>query len=539
MQAGPSALSDVIAVLRRAGLLLRARPGLAVRGAIAGVTVPFAMVLVGIPLLGTWLVTSYRVALDREEDRSGAGWGVLALAGVAHGVTQLMMLVATALAITVSESRGAVATAVVSTVALAPIHAMVCGGAALASTAVAAASVRAGLAEGVARMLAVLRARPLSLLLALALQIALQTFLCVGIGLLLADHPMVAQGIAIVTVGISHLVLAAATEIEVLRLRPSDTFGMPTRALAIGLALPASGFVLALALSFAMPMSPWSEPPPLLRDAPLVDGRLVLRADTGLAVEVHPSGSPYAAAEVLVTRADGGGAGRISGLGFSAVRVLETRFRGRHAWAIGGQRAVVYVDDEGARLDDTLGDRFEERAAEPLAFALIATLLAGIVALRIRRTSAHAALLGASDREGEIGSGAPRAVLGKLSLAPGARIAWLEDDRVEVRGAARFEGEHGAYVVPLPEGAQRLEGAAGNVALDDGAPAFAVFPAVAQRARSYREAGAAAPLLLGVGTLNRAREAYLTHASRLLLRQAVPAAALYVLASIVLAFRWL
>lgn len=539
MQAGPGVLSDVIAMLRRAVLLLRARPALLARGAIAGATMPFAIVLVGIPLLGTWLVTSYRVALDREHDRSGVGWGVLALAGIAHGVTQLMMVVATALAITLSESHAGVGEGVVSALAMAPIHATVCGGAALASTVVTAASVRAGLAEGVARVLAVLRARPLSLLLGLAVQIALQTALCVGIGLVLADHPIVAQGIAVITVGVSHLALAVATEIELLRLRPSDAFGMPTRAVAIGLALPAVGFVVALALSFAVPMSPWSPPPSSLRETAAIDGRRVLREDTGLAVEVRPSGSAHVPAEARVTRADGGGMGRISGLGFSVVRVLETRFRGRHAWAIGSQRAVVYVDDAGTRLDDTLGDRFEQRALEPLLFALVATLLAGIVTMRLRRTSAHAALLGASDREDAPASGASRAVLGKLCLAPGARVAWLEDDRVEVRGAVRFESEQGTHVVQLPEGAQRLEGAAGNVALDDGAPAFAIFPAGAQRARSYREAADAAPLLLGVGTLHRAREAYLTHASRLLLRQAVPAAALYVLASLWLAFRCL
>ncbi len=539
MESPTSALSDVIAVLRRAGLLLRARPGLVLRGTIAGATMPFALVLIGIPLLGTWLVTSYRIALERDEDRAGAGWGLLALAGIAHAATQLMMFFATALGTTACEPRITLPGLLVSVLALAPIHAGVCGSASLAGAVVTAATVRAGLAEGLARVLAVLRARPLSLFSVLGTPIALQTALCVAIGMVLADHPVLAQGIAAIVVGISHIALAAATEIELLRPRASDRFGVPTRALAIGLAVPATGALVAVVVALAAPMHAWSAPPPSFRDAPVVDSRIVLRADTELAVEVRPSGAPYVAPEASIARADGGGMGRIDGLGVAGVRVLETSFRGRHAWAVGSRDAVVYVDDDGERLDDELGDRISQRARAPLLFVLIATALAGIVAVRIRRVSAQAALLGASEGAGAEVLGAPRVVVGRLRVAPGARVAWLADDRVEVRGEARFEGTGGTDVVRLAEGEHRLEGSGGHAALDDGAPAFAVFPPSARRARSYRERADAAPRVLGVGSLDRAREAYLTHASRLLLVHALPAAALYVLSAIVLAFRCL
>lgn len=521
---GPSALSDAREVARRSLALLVARPVLIGRGALVAITLPFIVLLVGVPLLGHALTASYRMAWRGQlEPSSHAGWGTTLLAGAAFSGYALTTCFASA---------------VVHFPVLAPFYLAATTFTGLLSLVAAAATARGGLAEGIGRVAAAVTSRPLSLALVLSLVIALHSAVSALVLLTPNGGGLTALLVVgcVVVVATSQIVVAPSIYCVVLAPRANELRGPPMGLVAWLLPGPLFLFASAMLMALVVPLAAWIEAPSeVVADARVVEERLVLREESGLAVEDrrHPFD------RIVVTTADGGGAGPIDGfrsLGCRDVTVHETTFRGAHAYAIGCETLVTYVDDDGVRLDDGLADRLRARfMGLPALLVVVALAMLAALVVSMRRSAREAALLASRGPE-DAAKNETVAVAGKLHLAEGASVTSAPRGRSRVVGAVHFRSDEGALSIVVPEGERAIDRDL-DVDVTDGAAAFVVAPASALRAASYREGPGREALILGVGPIERARDAYLTRAGRALGWLGLPAAGLLAMAALLLAIR--
>ncbi len=519
-----SAISDAQRVTKRALAILTAQPALVGRGAIVAITVPFVFLIVGVPLLGHALTSSYRkAARGTLEPGTSAGAGTNVVASLSFATYALTVLVASVLAIAPP---------------LAPFYFAFVAFTGLLSLAAASSTMRGGLAEGLGRIAAAVTTRPASLALALGLPIGLHTVLSV---LLVSASSGSSFGsvlmlLVLVVVATTQIAVLPAIDEIVLAPRAEELPGPPFGVLAWLLPAPLLMLLAALGVSLILPLGAWQEAPGAAPDdARVVHARLLLREDSGLAVDITADAHPH----VVVSAADGGGCGPIGGLvGSPPVTVRETTFAGVHAYELRGHGRLAYVDDDGVRLDDGLLDRLRERTwRAPAILALAGLLLIALLVRSMRRSAREASLL-ASRAPRDAGPKETVAIAGKLVLEGDATVTNGRRGRSVIRGVVRFRSGDGALTFVIPEGERAIDRDE-TAPVSDGADAFVVAAASALRAASYREGPGREALVVGVGAIDRARQAYLTRAGRVLGWLGLPAATLLLLASLVIATRWL
>ncbi|MFO0684021.1 MAG: hypothetical protein U0234_18355 [Sandaracinus sp.] len=147
--------------------------------------------------------------------------------------------------------------------------------------------------------------------------------------------------------------------------------------LRLGTRLAIALLVVALLACAIVPGLAWAPGSRGLDGAPSLERRRTLSTETGLAA------APDGAGTVMISTGDGGGAGRIEGLDDAPLRIRRGRYRESDGWEIGTApgRPATFVDDNGIRLDDGMGDRLRERAWP--APAVVGAL--GVVAILLAR----------------------------------------------------------------------------------------------------------------------------------------------------------
>lgn len=302
----------------------------------------------------------------------------------------------------------------------------------------------------------------------------------------------------------------------------------------------APGLVLAsiaTMVELARPLGAW-HPDDGRSEAPVVASREIGFDFPSAPLELGtPSGLGVRATGLStldVSTADGGGCGAIvltqrtphlHPVSFQGhLEARRTTFRGRAAFVLGPWRAaggepvaVAFVDDEGVRLDDTLGDRLAVRldrvALGLLSLAALLVLALVIATLRSARTAAAlvATPLGSARESAWV------VLCGKVRR-DGGRVR-IDARGVHVEGDVSFEG--GGRVIAVAPGTY----AAGRLdsSTDDGAEAFVVAPARALKSEGYRLAPRAEAELFGLGTIDDARARFLARDAQRLVWLAVPA----------------
>ncbi len=503
------------AIARRAPSLAKGRAaeliGRAIVVALATLLVPIAGV--GAPLAGRALFGIYAKA---TESRPGRGKRGRVLAMVASGsalplVATISGLAESTLPPFLGQALGVLVSAIVGVV-LMPLH--------LASVTLLVED--RSLEEAFARVIVATTGRGR----AVALTGALQGVATVGLGVVAWELAHGSAGLHValfcflLTLASLTQALVSVAAYETLVKDHTGDFLAP-RLGRIGLVLAPGALALAAAMLFALvaPLPAWIDRPLEDLDASLAGGA---RIEAGTASGLAITGQSGA---VVVSVADGGGCGTITGFTSiaSPLALVPTTFRGRTAFEVGrrGHGRVAFVDEDGVRLDDTIGDRLEQRVGPAILELLaIATLLIALLIVWLRSATRTATLLG-SMPIAEVPDAALVALTGRLRLGDGAKITPTTRGTSRVSGSVHFESPDGALLVQVDEGEHALGQARREV--KDGAPAFVVAEASELRSGTHRSAARGRAMLIGLGTIANARSAFLDRESRRLVWLGVPA----------------
>jgi hypothetical protein len=224
----------------------------------------------------------------------------------------------------------------------------------------------------------------------IALTGALQGAATVGAGLVVMHLAAPSLGLGLL-LALGWLAAAsfvhAATSVAAFELLVAEREGElhAPRVGRLALALAPGVIALAVAVSFAIaaPLPAWIDRPTgELERAPADAERVDVGTASGLAIQARGG-------TLEVSVADGGGCGAIDGFSSEGeVAAIPTTFRGHAGFEIGrrGSARVAFVNEDGVRLDDTIGDRLRQRAsvASLGALALAMTLVTALV-LTLRR----------------------------------------------------------------------------------------------------------------------------------------------------------
>ena len=211
---------------------------------------------------------------------------------------------------------------------------------------------------------------------------------------------------------------------------------------ALVLAFTAPFLVVSLSLLWTVgyPTRAWRTPPDTASTlAPDAVGTFHLPTASQLTIERTHEGIEIAAA-------DGGGVGevrmpcqdRVSAQFATEERVFRERFRGQDVWTYrmgtGACASAVSFNDEGVRVDDTIGDRIVQRwGGRGLWLALAIALLCALATLDQLRWVRRGGKLDGAPIEGRI--------LGGAAFTKGLKLIAQDGLRIDL-------GEHGLITLP-------------------------------------------------------------------------------------------